>query len=133
MNSEELSKLINQDLMFDHFSIEADWRKQALNYYKWSKLLAESRYELNKARENRDCIEAALYVDVKINHEKYNYKGQPTETAIRSIIIQDKNYIDARDKLLDLTVKTELISSAVRALEHKKSALEYFNRILDLS
>lgn len=128
MNSEELSKLINDDLKIDHFSIETDWRKQALIYYKWSKLLAEARYELNKAREYRDCIEAALYVDVKTNHEKYNYKSQPTETAIRSIIIQDQNYIDARDKHIDLTIKTELLSSAVRALEHKKSALEYLNQ-----
>ena len=128
MNSEELSKLINEDLKIDYFSIESEWRKQPLIYYKWSKLFAESRYELNKARENRDGIEAALYVDVKINHEKYNYKNQPTETAIRSIIIQDKNYIEARDKLFNLTVMTELLSSAVRALEHKKSALEYFNQ-----
>lgn len=132
MNSEELSKLINDDLKIDNFCIEADWRKQALIYYKWSRLLAESRYELNKAKENRDCIEAALYVDVKTNHEKYNYKSQPTETAIRSIIIQDQNYIDARDKHFSLTIKTELISSAVKALEHKKSALEYLNRIPEL-
>lgn len=132
MNNEELSKLINEDLKIDHSSIKTELEKQASTYYKWSKLLAESRYELNEAKAKLHYIEAFLYVDVRINYGKYNYKNQPTETGIRSIIIQDKNYIDARHKQVDLAIKTDLLSSAVKALEHKKSALEYLNLIPEL-
>jgi hypothetical protein len=127
MNFEELSKLINDDLIIDNFSIEADWRKQAVNYYKWSKLLAETRYQLNEAKAKLSHIESTLYVDVRVNYDKYNYKNNPTEAAIRSIIVQDNDYMEARDKIAVLTVKAELLSSAVKALEHKKSALDYLN------
>lgn len=128
MNIEELNKQINTDLEIDHFSIEADWRKQPLIYFKWSKLLAQYKHLLNEAKTKLTQIESALYVDIRINYEKYNYKNSPTETAIRSIIVQDQDYIETRDKHANLTLMTELLSSAVKALEHKKSALEYLNQ-----
>ena len=124
MNHEELSKVINEDLKIDFSSLETEWEKQALIYYKWSELWTEARYELNELKIKLSNIEAALYVDIKVNYANYNYKSAPTESAIKSIVIQDKDYIDTRTKIASLTVKTELLSSAVRALEHKKCALE---------
>jgi len=127
MNHEELRKLINEDLKIDFSSLETEWQKQALIYYKWSELWTEARHELNELKIKLSNIEAALYVDIKVNYANYNYKSAPTESAIKSIVIQDKDYIDTRAKIASLTVKTELLSSAVRALEHKKSALENIN------
>jgi hypothetical protein len=127
MNSEDLSKLINEDLKIDHFSIETDWRKQALIYYKWSKLLAESQCELNEVKANLNYIEASLSDDIRKNYKKYDLRTHPTETAIRNIVFLNKDYIEASRKQFNLTVKTDLLNSAVRALEHKKSALEYLN------
>jgi len=132
MNSEDLSKLIIEDLKIDYFSIEPDWRKQPLVYYKWSRMLAESQYELSKAKIKLNSIEASLSHDIRINYEKYDLKTHPTETAIRNIISLNEDYIEASRKYAMSTVNTELLRSAVKALEHKKSALEYLNRKPDL-
>ena len=78
MNIEELSKLINKDLEIDHFSIEADWRKQAAIYYKWSRRLVESLYELNEAKTKLTYIEASLSNDIRANYKKYDLRSQPT-------------------------------------------------------
>lgn len=127
MNHEELSKLINEDLKIDLSSLETEWEKQALIYYKWSDLWTGARYELNELKTRLNNIEAALYIDIKVNYANYNYKSAPTEAAIKSIVMQDKDYIDTRTKIASLTVKTELLGSAVRALEHKKCALQNIN------
>jgi hypothetical protein len=124
MNHEELSELINEDLKISISSLETEWGKQALNYYKWSELLAESQRKKMEARIKLNDIEAKLDLDVRNNPKKYNL-DRLTETVIKNIIITSSGYVEANLRYLDLAKNYDLLHAAVRALEHKRSALEY--------
>ncbi len=128
MNKEDLNKSINEDLKIDHSLIKAEWEKLPLIYYKWSKLFIEAQYESNEARAKLSYIEAVLSNDIRINHDKYELKNSPTETAIKNIIIQNKDYIEARRNHSNLLFSKELLNSVLKSLEYKKSALENLNQ-----
>lgn len=55
--------------------------------------------------------------------EKYNLY-RLTEAVIKNIIITSSGYVEANLRYLDLVKNNDLLNAAVRALEHKKSALE---------
>jgi len=123
MNNEELSKLINEDLKIDISSLETEWENQALNYYKWSELLAESQRKKMEAKIRLNAIEAKLDFDVRNNPQEYNL-NRLTETVIKNTITTLSGYVEANLRYLDLVKNNDLLHAAVRALEHKISALE---------
>jgi len=127
MNIEELKKSIEEDLKIDHASIKMETEKQALVYFKWASMLAESRHKANESRAKLTFIEACLSSEVRENPEKYSLKDKPTETAIKHVVVQNKDYIQERQRLSVLVLKEELLYSSIKALDYKNGALEYLN------
>lgn len=123
MDYQEISKLIYEDLNISISSLEVEWEKQASNYYKWSELLAEAQRRKMNAKMQLDNIEAKIDLDIRSNPAKFNL-GKSTEAAIRNIIINSEGYMTDHQQYLNLVKKNDLLQAAVRALEHKKSALE---------
>jgi hypothetical protein len=128
MNNEELSELINEDLKINISSPETEWEKYALTYNKWSELFIESNFEKNEAKAKFIYVEAFLSNDVRANYEKHNSGNKPTEAAIKNKVVVLEEYIKARRCYADLEKNTELLNSAVKALEYKKTALENLNK-----
>jgi hypothetical protein len=124
MNNEELIKLVNGDLKINISSLETEWEKQALNYFKWSELFAESQRKKMEAKLTLDSIESKIDLDVRSNPKKYNL-DRITEAAVKNLIINSQGYVTANLKYLDLVKENDLLHAAVKALEQKKSALEH--------
>lgn len=123
MNTADFNEL-NEDLKIDRASIEKERVKLAIIFFKWSKLFVESQNNSNEAKAKLTYIQAFLSDDIRTNYDNYNLESRPTETAIRNMVVQNKDYIKARCNHATLQLRTEFLSLAVKAFEFKKSALE---------
>lgn len=124
MNDEEVKQMIKDDLEIDISSLEKEWVKQASNYYKWYELYAESQSKKSKAKITLEKIEANIDLDVRENPKKYKL-DKITEAAVRNVIINSPGYVEANLRYIELIKNNDLLHAVVRALEHKKSALEH--------
>lgn len=131
MKKDELRVLINKellelsaDLKIDQSSIDEEWKKFPLIFFKWSQRYIECKYASNEALKQLDSIVAFLSHDVRSNRNKYKLTYGPTETAVKNIVVLDKKYSEAKLNYDNIMFRAELLTSALRALEHKKSTLE---------
>lgn len=109
-----------KDVQIDLNRLETEWHKQASLFYKYSKMLADSDYELTEQKDHLDFVYAKL--DGQYREELAG--GKVTEAMIKNNITTNEKYVKAQAKLRDLKYQHNIINAAVKSLEHKKKALE---------
>jgi len=136
MEKEELRVLINkelrelsEDLKIDQSSIDEEWKKFPVIFFKWSQRYIECKNIANEALIQLNFIEGFVGHDVRCDRNKYKLPCGPTETAVKNIVVLDKNYNEAKLNYENIMVRVELLSSALKALEHKISTLENLSHL----
>lgn len=113
----------SEDLAIDPHKLDEEWLYQSQLYMKYSQLASNAQKERDKAKENLDVVRAGKDRDIREKPDEYSLI-KVTEAVVSATILQTKEYQEANNKLIEANYKLNLYQSGVRALEHKKKALE---------
>lgn len=106
-----MRKYNDSDLEIDRNNLEEEWEKQAGLYLYYSE-------ELINITVERDKMKAALDKDIRDNPTKYGI-GTIREEVVKNAIV-----IHGGEEFEMINIKTSILVAKVKALEHKKKALE---------
>ena len=114
---------------FDFFDIDKnildeEWVNQPKMFFDYASQLADARKDFEEMKAALDVTSAELDKAIRESPEEFDLEGKTTETLIRNTIIQQKDYQDAQQDVINTQHKVNILQAAVTALDHRKSALE---------
>jgi len=112
-----------KDMHIDEEALDVELLNQPERVYKYSKLLAEAKQELELAKENLSLVKAEIDLDIRDNPDKYKLQ-KVTETAITNIILLEEEYKEAQARLNKAMYEVNVLQGAVYAINDRKSSLE---------
>lgn len=106
---EELDNLILNEIATDPLSLDEEWLHHPNNIYKFGIMLQDAKRELS-------IIAHRIDLDIRNNPDNYNIT-KITETVIQRTTVIQEEY-------LEITEYIDILSSAVKAFDTKKLALQ---------
>lgn len=110
------------DINLDVLEIEA--ARQPKLIYKFSKVLAKKKTELNNLQKDIDLTHAQLTKIVRKKPGKFGLTEKPTESAIKSIILTISKYTDKLTLQNEIQYEIDILKGVLNGLEHKKRMIE---------
>lgn len=117
-----------QDVEIDASGLDVEWLRQAKLFMFYAEQAAKARDTVGRLKEAKDVLMAKLAMEIRKSPAVYGLE-KVTEGAIQAITLNDKAYAEATTNLADAEFELDILSSAVRALDQKKSALENLVRL----
>ena len=111
------------DLSIDPNQLENEWFRQPALYAKYSELAADAIKERDEAKENLDVIKGQMDKKIRLSPKDFGLESIK-EAAVTFTILQSDEYKDANKELIETTYRLNLVQGVVKALDHKKKALE---------
>ena len=118
----------NKDLMIDPDGLDVEWLNQPARYMRYSELSAQARRDVDRAKAALDVVRATLDRDIRQHPDKFSL-DKITESAVQSVLVVDPKYRTASDAVIQAQYEADLLNSAVRAFDQRKSALEGLVRL----
>ena len=112
-----------QDLAIDPYCLDEEWLKQPGLYMKYSFMAAEAQKRRDQLKERLEVIKAELDRDIRENPIKFKLENVKEASIAATILLQPK-YEKGVNDLTEANYELNMLQSAVRALDHKRSALE---------
>jgi hypothetical protein len=110
----------NEDLTIDKNALEIEWEKQAAIYFYWAEKEAEALEAKDKASQRLDIVQAEMDAKIRANPSQYGLGEKTTETAIKNILTNSKEYREAENELIEKNKIVRVLNAAVIAFDHKK-------------
>lgn len=111
------------DLDIDADNLDIEWLNQPKLLMKYSKLEADARAELEKAKEYVAYVKADTAMLVRKNPSEYGV-DKATNDAVNEVVASDPNVREAVQRFNKIQHLLNLITNMVRAIEQRKSSLE---------
>lgn len=117
-----------KDVSIDDSALDVEWLAQSSLTFKYCKIEADARRNLDDAKAKLDIIKAELDQDIRANPDAF---GLPkiTEGAIGNAISASKKCKDAEEAVRDASYELNMAQAAVRSIYAKKDALENLVRL----
>lgn len=112
-----------KDIEIDQNALDQEWIAQPVLYMRYAELEAEARRTMDEEKVRSDVVRAKLDAKIRENPEDYGI-SKVTEGSILSAIQQDEDYLESQTALRTAKYQLDMISGAVRALDHRRKALE---------
>ena len=116
------------DISIDEQALDVEWLDHPRRMMKYCEMAATTRRQMDLAKEELDAISARVGRSIRSDPEKYDLP-KVTESALQSAILLDEEYQEASRAYIDAKYENDVAFSAVRAFEHRKSALENLVRL----
>ena len=107
----------------DKNRLDEEWENQPRLYHKYAELLADARADYDYAKAACDDQEAETSLRVRKNPEDYGL-DKTTEDVVKKTTEIQKEYRKAKEAVIVAKHKVEKLDAIVRALDHRKRALE---------
>lgn len=117
-----------KDLHIIESAIDTEWLEQPMKMFKYCALAAQTRMDLDHAKEAFDIIKAEMDKNIRNAPSDYGLE-KVTDKAIESITITQKEYIKASNDYIQAKYENEMALAAVRACDQRKDALENLVRL----
>lgn len=111
------------DVDVDKHNLDVEWERQARLYKKWADKLAHSKNEMAECKNALDLRAAELSNSIRNNPAKYKLQ-KVTDAAVEAAVKLSKQHQACVSMLNAAKHKVDLMESMVRAMDHKKAALE---------
>ncbi len=125
---DEKNKTFEDSLRIDQYSLDTAWLAQPMLYYQWSKDYAEAVAIRDKTKQFVELARAELDLEVRKNPDKYGL-DKATEAGIGNVILTLPKYQDALKAHQEAVYDVNVLSGAIEAINHKKSALDNLTRL----
>jgi len=116
-----------KDLAIDPDALDVEWLQQPQLFFRYAREQAEAKARADEAKERLDVTRAELDTTVRSAYQDAGVKF--TEAVVSAAIIVHPEYKEAMAEYMTLTADANLLSSAVRAMDQRKSALENLVRL----
>lgn len=118
-------------IQIDPEALDREWHAQARLAWEYGRREASARDAHAKAEANLDLVRAEVYLEVKMCPSDHGFPEgkQPTVEDVKAAVTVSKRFRAAQEIALDRKKELDEYAVAVRALEHKKRALE---KLVDL-
>jgi hypothetical protein len=105
-------------------ALDVEWLEQAGRFMVVSKEASRLKKELSLMREEADVLEANMTNRIRRHPAKYGMEDRVTEGGIKAAVTANEEVRTLAGKIIDKQYELDLVQSAVRAMEHRKQALE---------
>lgn len=121
-----------EEMGIDCSALDVEWLEQPRLMMKYGRSLAEARRAQDDAKEFLDFTRAKLDNEIRQDPDSYGL-AKATEAAVAGAILLQDEYKEASSALIRAKYDTELLSTAVRAVDSRKTALENLVRLHGMS
>lgn len=121
--SQTLENEMSDDLSVDKYHLDTEWENYPDIYDKWGRRLADAIFDRDSAKDNLDLIRAELDADIRQSPSEFGIE-RLTESAIQAAITLELKYKQARIKLNRKQRAVNRLTSGLKAVSSKKTALE---------
>ena len=121
-------KEFQEIVKIDKYNLDEEWLQQPGHFYAYAEELAEAQKRYDKKKEKLDIIKADLVLDVTKNPEDYGL-SKTTQALIDATVETIDEYQKAKSELSDAKYDLNVLQSAVKTLEQRKTALENLVRL----
>lgn len=111
------------DLEPDKHRLDVEWCQQPKLYHYYADLLATARNDQKVCEAKLEIVEAETKMAIRNDPEKYG-ANKVTEDVVKSLLVMQAPVKEARKRLIDAECRVDQVNATVRALDHRKSALE---------
>lgn len=117
----------DEDIVIDEGALDVEWLEQPRLMGSYCRAAAEAHRAMDLAEENLDFVRATLERAIRAEPGKYGVVPGSrgiTEDAIKSAIKMREEYKIASRAYVDAKYEYAVAAGAVRAFDHRKTALE---------
>lgn len=107
----------------DPARLDEHWTAHSREYHRYAQRLADARAEWERAKADRDVVQAELDRAVRRDPASYGVE-KVTETVVERTILIQRGYQKAHDRVIEAKHTMDVLQATVDALEHRKRALE---------
>lgn len=111
-----------KDLEINEHSLDREWIRQPAIFMFYAKKTAEADRKRKRAKENLEVLYAEI--DSWVREEAKKEGEKVTEKMVENRVRTDKTYTDAAKEVSEAEFEYNIMLSAVKAMDHKKAALE---------
>jgi len=116
------------DIKIDELALDIEWLDQPRLMLKYTKYQAETRKQMDLAKERLELVKAELDKKIRSDPESYGIR-KVTETVVTNTIVLTDDYQKAVDDYLNAKFEYDVASGIVKAFEQRKSSLENLVRL----
>lgn len=120
---------VKDDLTIDRFALDDAWVLQPTLFQVSADRASEDERDKDRAKANLELIEAELDTKIRKNPAQYGV-DKPTEASVKATIPQQPEYKKALKEYIDARYVYDVSNNLVKALDHKKAALEYLVKLM---
>jgi hypothetical protein len=124
MNSNNFEK----DLRIDPTQLDVESLRHPEITFKWARRSAKAEEELEQAKLNLEVVEASKSSEIRRNPKLFGIM-KVSEAAIKAATILSPSSIKAKREFIAALKRKKLLDAAVRAIEVKKSSIEFLIRL----
>ena len=129
MATEELD--FSEDIKIDQDALDVEWLRQAELMGKYNRLHADAEAKVGRLKQKLEVLDAQLDSRIRTKPKAYGIgSDKPTEAAIKGALIMVPERQEAVARHLKAIHDAAVVLSAVRALHHKRDALENLVRLM---
>ncbi len=112
-----------KDMNIDPNSLDVEWLEQPNLMIKYGRVAAQTKLDMDKAKEKLEVVKAELDKDIRLNPEKYGII-KLTEGVVTSTILLQPEYKEASEAYIEASYEANMARYAVQAISDRKDALE---------
>lgn len=124
----QMERNYQRDVTINPGELDKEWRDHPALMIYYGEAKANAQHKLDLAKENLDLLTAEADREIR---EGFDSK-KPTEAAISNMIMTRSEIVKARSAVLEARHEFALLSAAVEAFQHRKSALENLVRLFGM-
>jgi len=121
-----------QDVKIDPNALDVEWLEQAELMKKYAHHAADTKKDMDEAKERMEAGKARIEMDVRTSPQLYNLE-KVTEGAIQSTILLQKDYQELVTEYNKAKYEYDVSVAVVRAIDQRKTALENLVKLLTAS
>lgn len=111
-----------KDMKIDPETLDIDWIRHPAKYMHYSEESAKANDRVRRFKHDLEVIDARLDQEIRISMEGEGKKI--TEASIKNMTTADERHLKATLDYNDALHEADLYSAAVKAMDHKKTALQ---------
>lgn len=111
-------------LQIDSARLDQEWQDQPSLYHEWATKLADAKQDYDDVVNEKEVLYSDLYLKVTQDPTAYGLPEKTTVASIEAAIKSNQKYQAVCREEIDAKHTIGLVDAAVKALDHRKRALE---------
>jgi len=111
------------DIGFNRFALDVEWQRQVDLVSFYSVRQADSKKELDEAKERLEIVIANVARDMRASPADYGLGIKASETAIKTALPTVESHMDARREVRECQYRVDLLAGKMRGLSERGNGL----------